>query len=92
MIPTCSGNQTRKPGAASAAWGDVAVIVPWTMYLSYGDTRVLEEQYPSMKRWVEFERRRAGDDYIWDGDEHFGDWLAFATTRSDYPGATTGKD
>ena len=22
----------------------------------------------------------------------FGDWLAFATTRPDYPGATTGKD
>src|SRR5262249_38057182 len=22
----------------------------------------------------------------------FGDWLAYATTRSDYPGATTGKD
>src|SRR6185369_11994042 len=31
-------------------------------------------------------------DYIWDGDYHFGDWLAFATTRPDYPGATTGKD
>src|SRR6185295_17445000 len=37
-------------------------------------------------------RQRAGDDYIWDGDFHFGDWLAFATTRPDYPGATTGKD
>src|SRR6185295_18697584 len=37
-------------------------------------------------------RQRAGDDYIWDGDFHFGDWLAFATNRSDYPGATTGKD
>jgi alpha-L-rhamnosidase len=37
-------------------------------------------------------RVRAGDDYIWDGDYHFGDWLAFATTRPDYPGATTSKD
>jgi alpha-L-rhamnosidase len=62
------------------------------MYLSYGDTRILEQQYPSMKRWVEFERTRSGPDYIWTGDFHFGDWLAFATTRSDYPGATTGKD
>ena len=35
---------------------------------------------------------RAGDDFIWNGDFHFGDWLAFASTRSDYPGATTGKD
>jgi alpha-L-rhamnosidase len=79
-------------GAGSAAWADAAVIIPWTMYLSYGDKRLLDEQYPSMTKWVEYMRRRAGDDYIWDSDFHFGDWLAFATTRSDYPGATTGKD
>ena len=78
--------------AGSAGWADAAVIIPWNMYLSYGDRRVLEQQYPSMTRWVEYERSRAGDDYIWDGDFTFGDWLAFATTRSDYPGATTGKD
>jgi alpha-L-rhamnosidase len=35
---------------------------------------------------------RAGDDFLWTGDSHFGDWLAFATTNSDYPGATTEKD
>ena len=76
----------------SAAWADAAVIVPWTMYLSYGDTRVLETQYPSMKAWVEYMRRQAGDGHLWTTGFHFGDWLAFATTRSDYPGATTGKD
>ena len=51
----------------SAGWADAAVIIPWTMYLMYGDTRVLEEQYPSMARWVEYMRERAGDDYIWNG-------------------------
>ncbi len=81
-----------RPSAGSAAWADSAVIIPWTMYLVYGDKRFLEEQYESMAKWVEYMRQRAGDDYIWDGDNHFGDWLAFATTRSDYPGATTGKD
>ncbi len=81
-----------KPAAGSAAWGDVAVIIPWNMYLIYGDTRILEQQYDSMARWVGYESTRAGGDFIWDGDFHFGDWLAFATTRSDYPGATTGKD
>jgi len=35
---------------------------------------------------------RAGDDHIWSGDFHFGDWLAYATNHSDYPGATTEKD
>jgi alpha-L-rhamnosidase len=81
-----------RPSAGSAGWADVAVIIPWTMYLTYGDKRVLEEQYDSMGKWIEYMRKRAGDDYIWDGDFHFGDWLAFATTRPDYPGATTGKD
>ncbi len=81
-----------RPAAGSAAWADSAVIVPWTMYLVYGDKRFLEDQYESMAKWVEYMRKRAGDDCIWDGDFHFGDWLAFATTRSDYPGATTGKD
>jgi alpha-L-rhamnosidase len=85
-------SRERKPEGGAAGWADVAVIIPWTMYLTYGDKRVLEEQYDSMGKWIEYMRQRAGDDYIWDGDYHFGDWLAFATTRPDYPGATTSKD
>jgi len=45
-----------------------------------------------MKKWVDYMTSRAGDDFLWTGDTHYGDWLAFATTRSDYPGATTEKD
>ena len=37
-------------------------------------------------------RRQAGDANLWNTGFHFGDWLAFASTASDYPGATTGKD
>jgi alpha-L-rhamnosidase len=91
VIPDALGTP-KKPAGGSAAWADASVIIPWNMYLSYGDKRILEEQYASMAKWVEYERVRAGDDFIWDGDFHFGDWLAFATTRADYPGATTGKD
>ena len=76
----------------STAWGDAAIIVPWTNYLVYGDKRILEVQYSSMKGWVDYMTSRAGDDHLWTGDKHYGDWLAFATTRSDYPGATTEKD
>src|SRR5665648_87928 len=76
----------------STAWADVSVIVPWTTYLVYGDKKILEVQYPSMKGWVDYMKSRAGDDNLWTGDTHFGDWLAFATNRSDYPGATTEKD
>ncbi|MBN2805758.1 MAG: family 78 glycoside hydrolase catalytic domain, partial [Prolixibacteraceae bacterium] len=78
--------------SGSTAWADVAIIIPWNLYLAYGDQKILEVQYPSMKAWVEFMQERAGEDLIWKGDFHFGDWLAFASNRSDYTGATTVKD
>ena len=78
--------------SASAGWADAAVVVPWTIYLSYGDKRILEKQYPSMKAWVDYIANRAGNSYLWKNDHTFGDWLAFSTNRSDYPGATTSKD
>jgi alpha-L-rhamnosidase len=84
----------RDPGGA-AGWADAATIIPWNMYLAYDDRRILEKQYDSMSRWVGYQATRAGDDLIWDGDFHFGDWLAFASAgmaTNDYPGATTGKD
>ncbi|MDP2335965.1 MAG: glycoside hydrolase family 78 protein [Bacteroidota bacterium] len=81
-----------KGSGGATAWADASIVVPWTTYLVYGDQRILEVQYPSMKAWVEYMTSRAGDDFLWTGDSHFGDWLAFATTRSDYPGATTEKD
>ncbi|HLV89002.1 MAG TPA: glycoside hydrolase family 78 protein [Candidatus Sulfotelmatobacter sp.] len=92
VIPNVLSHKTRKGDAAAPGWADVATVVPWTVYLSYGDRRILEEQYPSMKAWVEYMRRTAGDQYIWKTGDAFGDWLAFATNDSDYPGATTDKD
>jgi alpha-L-rhamnosidase len=81
-----------KGDGGSTAWADAAIIIPWNTYLTYSDKRILEDQYPSMKDWVGYMGSRAGEDLLWTGDFHFGDWLAFATTRSDYPGATTEKD
>ena len=91
VIPDVLSTWSR-PSAGAAGWADAAVIVPWTMYLTYGDTRILEEQYASMARWVDYMRERAGEDYVWTGDFHFGDWLAYASTSAAYPGATTGTD
>jgi alpha-L-rhamnosidase len=76
----------------AAGWADAAVIVPWTVYQNYGDTRVLENQYESMKAWIKYMKGKAGSSYLWNKDVGFGDWLAFASTASDYPGATTDKD
>lgn len=92
VIPNVLSHETRKGESASAGWADVAVVVPWVVYQSFGDKRILEEQYASMKAWVEYMRKQAGETYIWSNGYSFGDWLAFATTRSDYQGATTDKD
>lgn len=37
---------------SSAGWGDACIIVPWALYNSYGDKRVLSENYAMMVKWV----------------------------------------
>ncbi len=56
-LPRTANPITRLNGAAG--WGDAAVIVPWTLYQCFGDQRILEDQYTSMKAWVEYERQQA---------------------------------
>jgi|WetSurSiteA1Bulk_404760.scaffolds.fasta_scaffold03554_3 alpha-L-rhamnosidase len=77
VIPDVLNRQDAKTAAPSAGWGDVAVIVPWTMYQVYGDRKFLETQYPSMKAWVDYIRGRAGDSYEWKGGSKYGDWLFY---------------
>jgi alpha-L-rhamnosidase len=77
VIPDVLNRQNAKTARPSAGWGDVAVIVPWTIYTVYGDRHLLEEQYPSMKSWIEYIRNRAGEDYIWNGGSKYGDWLFY---------------
>ena len=43
----------------SAGWGDAAVIVPWELYRAYGDTRILEELWPTMVGWLDRAERIA---------------------------------
>ncbi len=62
------------------AWGDAGVICPWTLYLCYGDTRILERNYDSMQRFFQYLEstsenhiRPRADDQAAQG---FGDWMA----------------
>lgn len=64
-----------KHDAPAAAWGDAAVIVPWTIFQRVGDRTILERQYPSMRAWVELVERLAGPTRIWDSGFQYGDWL-----------------
>ncbi|WP_460275779.1 family 78 glycoside hydrolase catalytic domain [Celeribacter sp. ULVN23_4] len=87
-VPHFAPDPTRRPGstfsgdwAGSTGWGDVITVMPWQLYLHYGDEDVLRECFPSMLKWL---------DYLWsisDGpiiQPHstwgqkgftFGDWL-----------------
>ncbi len=85
VVPRVFANIQQNYG--SAAWGDAATIVPWTLYQCYGDKRILERQYPSMRRWLEFIASQSND-YLWDSGKHFGDWLALDAYEGSYVGAT----
>jgi alpha-L-rhamnosidase len=91
VIPDVLGADSAN-ASGTAGWSDATVIVPWTTYVAYGDRGMLERQYASMRAWVEFERRRAGPDLLWQPGWQFGDWLALHSDDPSYPGATTQTD
>lgn len=39
---------------ADPAWGEAYVLIPWLLYLYYGDEEVLARHYEGVKRWIEF--------------------------------------
>ncbi len=43
------------------AWADAALICPWTIYRAYGDTRILEENYPVFERFLAYLQATARD-------------------------------
>lgn len=63
------------------AWSDAAIICPWEIYRHYGDRQILEQNYPTMQRFLEFIKKHRCRDGIrshpevdkWGGH---GDWLA----------------
>lgn len=67
------------PRGGSAAWADVATILPWTLYDFYGDRAILEQQFDSMRAWVDYVKRvdeSSGGKRLWTEGVHFGDWLS----------------
>ena len=77
-----------KTNDGGPAWADAAVIIPWTLYLYYGDKRLLERFYGMMTRFVDYlvatspgyirvnqtvDQWLGVDEWSWGG---YGDWLA----------------
>ena len=62
---------------ASTGWADAGVIIPWNLYMAYGDKKILENQYESMKAWVGYMEKNSKND-LWNSGFHFGDWLFYS--------------
>lgn len=75
-VPWVVPNVLNSDNVNSSGWSDVATIIPWNMYLAYGDTALLARQYGSMKAYVESIRSVAKNN-LWNSGWHFGDWLFY---------------
>ena len=66
-------------GIGGAVWADAGVIIPWRVYMHYGDRELLSETYPMMRDYTEVRIRKdreLGFTHIRFDEFTFGDWLA----------------
>ncbi len=68
-------------------WTDAGIIIPWKAYLNYGDKRILEEHYPSMKKFIDHVHRENPDlirvNVV---GQNYGDWVNGNTIKAEnYP-------
>jgi alpha-L-rhamnosidase len=75
-VPFVIPNVLGIDAGGSTGWADVSTIIPWNTYLAYGDKKILEQQYPSMKAWVEYMHAQSHNN-LWNTGFHFGDWLFY---------------
>ena len=58
-------------------WGDAGIIVPWTTWIQYGNTTIIEKNWNAMQRWMAFIQSRNPDFIRRNGvGANFADWLA----------------
>ena len=79
-IPHMIAPGKRRCGAASSDWGSATVFIPWDIYCSTGDKRILSEMYAMMQNWVEYLLERRNDEGLL--DYGLGDWCAPSPRRS----------
>lgn len=59
---------------------DSVLLIPWVVYRFYGDRRILEESYASMKNRVEYKRRHCKDSLY--EEETTADWNSIVPSPS----------
>lgn len=81
---------------SSTVWGDAITIIPWQMYMFYGNDDILKQNFSAMARWVDYITNDTLEQYLWicnDDDKklwgkHYGDWLALDAPYGSYIGST----
>lgn len=66
LVPESHPGDDRPPGhwpliEGSSGWGDAAVHVPWVIYRTTGDERVLADQWASAQAWVDYAANAAAN-------------------------------
>ena len=61
-------------------WMDAGIIVPWQVYLQYGDEKILEQHYTSMVRYMNYLEQRVNGAYL-QLETGIGDHLAIERTN-----------
>ncbi len=88
IVPNCLPSHVA-PSRISAGWGDAACIIPWELYMAYGNKKSLKDSFPMMKKWVEYIRATGPNEYLWLTGRHYGDWLAMDAGGKGKHGATS---
>ncbi|MFF8680872.1 family 78 glycoside hydrolase catalytic domain [Streptomyces sp. NPDC015237] len=82
-VPVIPGEPMWTPIHPGAAWGDAAVLTPWTLFQRFGDRELLRRHYPMAQAWVDLVERLAGPTRLWDTGFQLGDWLDPAAPPDD---------
>ncbi len=64
----------------SAAWADSGIIIPYRLWLMYGDESIIAEHYDSMEAYMQFTAKNGLDG----GKAWYGDWLCYENTTAQY--------
>ncbi|PQZ58245.1 MULTISPECIES: glycoside hydrolase family 78 protein [unclassified Microbacterium] len=91
FVPVIPSHKVWSPIRPGAAWGDVATLLPWTLYRRFGDEGVLATQFESARRWVDKVASVAGPDRLWNEGFQLGDWLDPAAPPQDPGDARTDR-
>ena len=71
-----------------AVWGDSATIIPYQIYKTYGNVKILKKLYTTMQRYLRYIGAHTKKRYLWYGCEQFGDWLGLDAPSGSYRGSS----